>query len=499
MSFGRARVLGVVLGSVLGAGASAALLIAWLNQSAFEPASPARLAAPKPAIASATGAATGSTESATGAVNIHAAASMAPALTRPKAARASAKPLNVLPTLTTVYEWPREPEAPAEIDDARFAEALVVLCGLHGDREVRPWYAPFLLRAAREFNVDPFLLGALMSRASACKNDGRGFRAGLLGFDPSLYQDDVKAGAYHYRVFDPEAGTATAGAPSGSAARGWSERSLSLSRFPFEPKFFVSPESNLYFAAAFLRAWADQARGLRAAFVQRTEYRHFVSHYFWGDQVKSHREEDWVLVERRRFLEYYGTLSPRPPVRFRGFELGCPLDGCPRIITSTLGDSRAGGGRVHAGNDFESTVGEPVRAVADGKVVFAGVDLPGRGAASKIPIWAQRNVDPGEMGAGGLYVCVDHGVSSEGQSLVSCYMHLDAATVVQSREVKRGDQIGRVGASGIKESRPHLHFELHSQAGSYRAAEVLVGLAIGNPALRPPPEGAVEMRPEASL
>src|SRR5690606_23376053 len=146
--------------------------------------------------------------------------------------------------------------------------------------------------------------------------------------------------------------------------------------------------------------------------------------YFWGDQVRSHREEDWVLVERRRLLEYYGALTPRSPIKWRGFELGCPLDGCPRLVTSTLGDPRANGARLHKGNDFESTIGEPVRAIADGTVVFAGVDLPGRGSASRIPIWAQRNVDPGEMGAGGLYVCIDHGTSDEGADLVSCYMHL---------------------------------------------------------------------------
>jgi murein DD-endopeptidase MepM/ murein hydrolase activator NlpD len=159
-------------------------------------------------------------------------------------------------------------------------------------------------------------------------------------------------------------------------------------------------------------------------------------------------------------------------------------------VTSTLGDARASGARVHAGNDFESTEGEPVRAVADGKVVFAGVDLMGSGAASRLPIWAQREADPDTMGAGGLYVCLDHGESSEGESLITCYMHLEAATVVQDRVVSRGEQVGRVGTSGIKQSRPHLHFELRSKEGVWRASDILRGVAIGQPVARPADEGA---------
>jgi murein DD-endopeptidase MepM/ murein hydrolase activator NlpD len=396
--------------------------------------------------------------------------------TRPETPRSLDFAQTVYPQLTSIYDWPREPDAPtAPLDEKRFTEALVLLCGPHADREVRAWYAVFLLQGAREFGADPFLLGALMFRMSGCVQRAARPRAGLSGIAASLYRELIRRGVFRYRVFDE--GT-------------WRERSLSLKRFPFETAFIDSPESNLYFAAAFLRAWDEQARGSRAAFAQRSEYRHYVSHYVWGDSVQSHREEDWILVERRRLLEYYGAIKPRPPVRWHGFQLGCPLDGCPRVVTSTLGDARAGGTRLHAGNDFESTQGEPVRAIADGSVVFAGVDLPGRGAASRIPIWAQRNVDPAAMGAGGLYVCIDHGQSHSGESLVSCYMHLETASVVLGRSVARGDQVGIVGTSGIKESRPHLHFELHSSAGVHKATDVLSGLALGNPVPHPAEAGA---------
>jgi murein DD-endopeptidase MepM/ murein hydrolase activator NlpD len=396
---------------------------------------------------------------------------------RPEAPRTLDFAQTAYPALTSIYDWPPEPDAPARetLDDARFTEALVLLCGPHADREVRAWYAQFLLQSAREFQADPFLLGALMFHMSGCVQRAGRARAGLTGIAPSLYRDQIRRGVLRYRVFEEG---------------GWRERSLPLRRFPFEASFIDSPESNLYFAAAFLRAWQEQARGVRAAFPQPSEYRHYVSHFVWGDSVQSHRDEDWILVERRRLLEYYGALKPRAPRRWRGFTLGCPLDGCPRLVTSTLGDSRAGGTRVHAGNDFESTQGEPVRAIATGLVVFAGVDLPGRGAASRIPIWAQRNVDPAAMGAGGLYVCLDHGQSRSGESLVSCYMHLETASVVLGRTVARGEQVGIVGTSGIKESRPHLHFELHSSAGVHKATELLPSLALGNPAPRPPQPAA---------
>ncbi len=396
---------------------------------------------------------------------------------RPADARRPGVATTVYPALTSVYDWPREPEAPKLIDDTRYAEALVLLCGPHADREVRPWYAPWILRSSKEFGSDPFLLGALMFRESGCSKRSRHERIGLAGIDPALYRRDLRGRSYHYREL---------------ADGKWLEQTLALERFPFENDFLHSPESNLYFAAAFLHAWEQQARGLRAAFVQRSEYRHYVSHYIWGDLVQGHRHEDWILAERRRLLEYYGAIVPRAAIRWRGFELGCPLDGCPRLVISTLGDSRANGARAHAGNDFESTMGEPVRAIADGKVVFAGVDLPGRGSASKVPIWAQRQADPEEMGAGGLYVCIDHGESAEQEKLVSCYMHLEAATVVQDRVVKRGEQVGRVGTSGIKESRPHLHFEIRASEGVMRAMDVLTGIAIGNPVHRPPQEGATQ-------
>ncbi len=369
------------------------------------------------------------------------------------------------PPLTSVYDWPREPASPPELDAARFKEAFVRLCGPHAKADVGRWYADWILEYSQQFSTDPFLLGGLVMRESGCAEKGRE-GIGTAGLRSELYGPDVARGTYRYHRFDNGKFVAA---------------ELGLPLFPFEAKFVDAPQSNLYFAAAFLKAWREQYSGLRAAFVQRSEYRHYVSHYLWGDIVQSNRQEDWILVERRRLLEYYGAHKPMPPVNFRGFELGCPLDGCPRVITSTLGDAREGGKRSHRGVDFESTQGEPVLAIGDGVVVFVGVDLPGKGAHQRLPLYAQNSVEKGLMGVGGLYACIRHDLPKATASITSCYMHLEALEVAAGRRVKRGTLIGRVGRTGIKVSPPHLHFEIHAEDGIHAATEVLPGLVLGNP------------------
>lgn len=395
----------------------------------------------------------------------------APATSGPDAPHVPHNPPAALEILTTRYDWPREPAMPTEIDERRFTEALAQLCNVATDSEVRSWYAGFIVSYARTFGSDPFLLGALMAARSRCDPARPSPGVGLTGLLPELYEADVQRGRYHYRAFLED---------------GWQTRTLVIDRFPFTRAFLNAPESNLYFAAAFLKVQEDRQRGLFVSLRHGVEYRHYVSHFVWGDLVQSNRQEDQILVERRRLLEYYGAKPPAAPVSFRGVTMGCPLDGCPRVITSTLGDSRAGGTRVHRGVDFESTEGEPVRAVADGKVVFSGADLPGA-AHRGMPIYAQRSVAGSLFGAGGIYVCIAHGLDREKPAAMSCYMHLSASLVDQGRMVKRGDQIGRVGKTGIKESGPHLHFELHVDDKVVAATEALHGLVLGTPRNTPLP------------
>ncbi len=88
--------------------------------------------------------------------------------------------------------------------------------------------------------------------------------------------------------------------------------------------------------------------------------------------------------------------------------------------------------RPHHGVDFGAKMGTPLRAVHDGKVVYAG--------------W---------MRGYGRVVKIDHG-----NGLVSLYAHQSKILVKLRQHVTRGQTIGRVGSSG-RSTGPHLHFGLY--------------------------------------
>jgi murein DD-endopeptidase MepM/ murein hydrolase activator NlpD len=88
--------------------------------------------------------------------------------------------------------------------------------------------------------------------------------------------------------------------------------------------------------------------------------------------------------------------------------------------------------RPHYGVDFGAKRGTPLRAVHDGKVIFAG--------------W---------MRGYGKVVKIDHG-----NGFVSLYAHQSAIKVKRGQRVKRGQIIGRVGSTG-RSTGPHLHFGLY--------------------------------------
>ncbi len=95
--------------------------------------------------------------------------------------------------------------------------------------------------------------------------------------------------------------------------------------------------------------------------------------------------------------------------------------------------------RPHLGVDFAAPTGTPVRAVAAGKVSYAG--------------W---------KGAYGRFIRINHAGPYS-----SAYAHLRRikSRVKVGTKVKRGEIIGHVGASGAATG-PHLHFEMHKN-GKY--------------------------------
>jgi murein DD-endopeptidase MepM/ murein hydrolase activator NlpD len=157
---------------------------------------------------------------------------------------------------------------------------------------------------------------------------------------------------------------------------------------------------------------------------------------------------------------FQDSLTSEPRMCELGVPVVPPLETVPRVATSGPGDDRDGGARRHRGLDVVAAVGEPVRAIADGTVIFAGVNMPGNARRPVAPAKVGRFANQ-TLGAGGIYLCIRHSQANPARSgTVSCYMHLQRYFVAQGATVAAGDTIGIVGRSGVKRSPPHLHFEV---------------------------------------
>ena len=369
--------------------------------------------------------------------------------------------------LVTPEDWPSEPASPDEIDPERFASALRQLCGWMPPERPARWTG-YMLEHSAHFDIDPFLLAALAHRMGRCNADSEHVGGiGLTAIPRTMYGDYVRRGSYTYFV------------PEGDA---WIEQELAVDRFPFSEHQLRRAEPNLYFAAAILNVWKRQAPHLADAFEQ-APHRHWVSHFVWGDRIRNDRAEDRILTDRRRMLQYYGAVDAPQPITRDGIAWGPPLDGTPRVISSWIGAERDEGARRHRGVDVESVLGEPVRAIADGRVNFAGVDLPGHRNSERMSPEQIEEVPRDELGAGGRYVCVLHHTepNEEGQESWrrSCYMHLEDVSVRHGQEVRRGDLIGTVGRTGMRRSAPHLHLEIHGPDGLGDASVTLREFLLG--------------------
>ena len=339
----------------------------------------------------------------------------------------------------TADVWPREPASPAKVDAERFRDALRTLCPPMPDERLDKWVRGVLAESAR-FDIDPFLLGALMHDRSRCrpKTPDDSELYGLTRLDVKMHAPHIRGGEYKYFLRENGA---------------WTERRLDVSAWPFNKWKAARGPSNLYWAAAILSVWKAQHESLDEAF-DCVPHRHYVSHWFYGDRVRGSEPEDRVLTARRRLLAYYHDTVPAAAGTLRGEALVSPLDGVPRLVIDWFGNPRGkSGGPGHQGIDIAGLVGEPLRAVADGRVVFAGVDVAGAGAKQLTPdqVEAMRGQ---QLGPGGFFVAVNHG-----DGLRSYYMHMDRVFVRDWQEVETGEILGTLGRTGTSASGPHLHFE----------------------------------------
>jgi murein DD-endopeptidase MepM/ murein hydrolase activator NlpD len=88
--------------------------------------------------------------------------------------------------------------------------------------------------------------------------------------------------------------------------------------------------------------------------------------------------------------------------------------------------------KMHAGIDFAASIGTPIYATADGKVVTVDVKFSGYGKLVEI----------------------DHGFGYKTR-----YAHMHDFAVRAGQNVRRGDLIGYVGNTGVSTA-PHLHYEV---------------------------------------
>ncbi|MFN8015379.1 MAG: peptidoglycan DD-metalloendopeptidase family protein [Acidimicrobiia bacterium] len=89
--------------------------------------------------------------------------------------------------------------------------------------------------------------------------------------------------------------------------------------------------------------------------------------------------------------------------------------------------------RLHAGVDFGASYGAPIVAAKDGKVIYAS-----------------------QMSGYGNVIIIDHG-----GGISTLYAHQSSFAVGNGQQVKQGQVIGYVGATG-QVTGPHLHFEVRS-------------------------------------
>lgn len=145
---------------------------------------------------------------------------------------------------------------------------------------------------------------------------------------------------------------------------------------------------------------------------------------------------------------------PGPPLASSGGSAGSPLRGSLNVTQAfgRRGTVTVGGKPItytHQGIDLSVPRFTPVYATMDGRVVHASPPTP-----------SMKENDP--HGGFGYFVKIEH--NNAGQKIFSIYAHLSKVMVSVGQQVKRGDQIGLSGSTGMS-SGPHLHYEVQNAKG----------------------------------
>lgn len=115
--------------------------------------------------------------------------------------------------------------------------------------------------------------------------------------------------------------------------------------------------------------------------------------------------------------------------------------------TYPYGSTSNGRLRPHTGGDFFNPEGTPVLAAAAGTVTVAGTD-------------SETVYGPHTDFYGNLIILEHPDLSYAGQEVYTLYAHLSRIGVEAGDRVEAGQEIGRVGGTGVANGGSHLHLEV---------------------------------------
>ena len=157
---------------------------------------------------------------------------------------------------------------------------------------------------------------------------------------------------------------------------------------------------------------------------------------FLADLEKNKKIQDAAQAELDRiFREIEWSKNA-----YAGGVMAWPVPGYSSV-TSEFGP-RFGGTNMHTGIDISGTG-------VHGASIVAAND----GVVAKVNFAYSQGVGYG------IYVIVDHGIDSNGNSISTLYAHCSSISVSAGQQVKRGQTIAAVGSTGWSTG-PHLHFEV---------------------------------------